>query len=40
MSNINNEKILENYYEEGLEMGLTEKQAEKYAYEQFEKRGV
>ncbi len=36
MSNINNEKILEDYYEEGLEMGLTEKQAEEYAYDKFD----
>tara|TARA_B100001057_G_C22413235_1_gene780535 strand:- start:358 stop:519 length:162 start_codon:yes stop_codon:yes gene_type:complete len=39
MSNLNNETILENYYEEGIDMGMTQEEAENYAYEQFEQRG-
>ena len=39
MSNLHNERVLEHYYEQGLEMGMTEKEAQEYAYEQFEKRG-
>jgi len=40
MSNLNNEIILENYYEEGIDMGMTQEEAENYAYEQFEQRGI
>ena len=32
-----NEQLLENAYEEGLEMGMTEKQATEYAYKVLEK---
>ena len=39
MSNLYNERLLEHYYEQGLEMGMTEEEAQEYAYEQFEKRG-
>jgi len=35
-----NEMLLERYFEEGLEMGLSEKEAEKYANEKFEERGI
>lgn len=31
-----NEQLLENAYEEGLEMGMTEKQATEYAYKVLE----
>ena len=31
-----NEKVLEHYYEQGLEMGMTEEEAEEYAYEKFD----
>ena len=40
MSNINNERILENYYEEGLEMGLEGQELIDWCYDQFEQRGV
>lgn len=36
MSNLHNEKALEYYYEQGLEMGMTEEEAEEYAYEKFD----
>ena len=36
MSNHNNEMILETYYEEGLELGMTDEQAYAYAYEMLE----
>tara|TARA_E500000331_G_scaffold313058_1_gene321479 strand:+ start:1714 stop:1845 length:132 start_codon:yes stop_codon:yes gene_type:complete len=36
MSNIHNEQFLETKYEEGLEMGLSEKDAEEYAYKCLE----
>lgn len=36
MSNLHNEKVLEQYYEQGLEMGMTEEEAEEYAYEKFD----
>jgi hypothetical protein len=39
MSNINNENILETYYEEGLAEGMTDEQAEAYAYEMLEVKG-
>tara|TARA_R100000353_G_scaffold82361_1_gene61775 strand:- start:123 stop:326 length:204 start_codon:yes stop_codon:yes gene_type:complete len=35
MSNEYNERLLELYFEEGLEMGMSDKQAEKYAREKF-----
>jgi hypothetical protein len=36
MSNINNEILLENLFEDALEMGLSEEAAEEWALEQFE----
>ena len=36
MSNMNNETILENYYEEALALGMTEIEAEEYAYKMME----
>tara|TARA_B000000609_G_C23906944_1_gene206392 strand:+ start:230 stop:349 length:120 start_codon:yes stop_codon:yes gene_type:complete len=36
MSNLHNERVLELYYEQGLEMGMTEEEAEEYAYEKFD----
>tara|TARA_B100001778_G_C18324592_1_gene510229 strand:- start:69 stop:200 length:132 start_codon:yes stop_codon:yes gene_type:complete len=36
MSNIHNEQFLETKYEEGLEMGLSEKDAEEYAHKCLE----
>ena len=36
MSNLHNEKVLEQYYEQGLEMGMTEEEAQEYAYEKFD----
>jgi|TARA_B100000900_G_scaffold315012_1_gene273861 pyrroline-5-carboxylate reductase len=36
MSNTNNTAFLEHYYEEGLAMGMTEEEAEEYAYEKFD----
>lgn len=36
MSNMYNEMLLENYFEEGLAMGMTEEEAEKYAYDMLE----
>ena len=36
MSNIYNEMLLERFFEEALEEGLTEEQAEQVAHERFE----
>jgi len=36
MSNLNNEILLENLFEEALEMGLSEEVAEEWALEKFE----
>lgn len=36
MSHPVNDELLERYYEEGLELGLSEEEAEKYAQEKFE----
>jgi len=36
MSNQQNEALLEKLFEEGLDMGLSEKKAEKYARDKFE----
>tara|TARA_B000000437_G_C11667787_1_gene314261 strand:- start:840 stop:959 length:120 start_codon:yes stop_codon:yes gene_type:complete len=36
MSNLHNERVLELYYEQGLEMGMTEEEAQEYAYEKFD----
>lgn len=36
MSHPVNDFLLEKYFEEGLEMGLTEQQAEDYAYRKLE----
>jgi len=36
MSNLHNERVLELYYEQGLEMGMTEEEAQEYAYEKQE----
>ena len=36
MSNLNNEILLENLFEDALEMGLSEEAAEEWALEQFE----
>ena len=36
MSNAHNERLLEHYYEQGLAMGMTEEEAEEYAYEKFD----
>ena len=36
MSNLYNERVLELYYEQGLEMGMTEEEAQEYAYEKFD----
>lgn len=36
MSCLQNEMILERLFEEGLEMGLSEKEAEEYANKKFE----
>jgi hypothetical protein len=33
---MNNETILENYYEEGLALGMTEVEAGEYAYKMME----
>ena len=35
-----NEILLERYFEEGIEMGLSEEEAEKYAWKCFEERGI
>ena len=36
MSNSYNQRLLEHYYEQGLEMGMTEEEAQEYAYEKFD----
>lgn len=36
MSNLNNEMLLERFFEEGLEMGLSDKEAEEFANKKFE----
>ena len=36
MSNLNNDVLMENLYEEALEMGLSEEVAEEWALEKFE----
>ena len=36
MSHPVNDELMERYYEEGLELGLSEEEAEKYAQEKFE----
>ena len=36
MSNTANTAFLEYHYEEGLAMGMTEEEAEEYAYEKFD----
>ena len=33
MSNSHNQRLLEHYYEQGLEMGMTEEDAQEYADE-------
>ncbi len=40
MSNNINQEILEDLYEDGLEQGLSEEEAAKYAMEKFEEIGV
>ena len=35
MSNTTNRELLRHYYEQGLEMGMTEEEAEEYAYKKF-----
>ena len=39
MSNHNNEMILEKYFDEGLALGMTDEQAEAYAYEMLDAKG-
>tara|TARA_B100002019_G_scaffold252417_1_gene233358 strand:+ start:1056 stop:1178 length:123 start_codon:yes stop_codon:yes gene_type:complete len=36
MSNLNNEMLLERFFEEGLEMGLSDEEAEEFANKKFE----
>ena len=36
MSNTTNRELLRHYYEQGLEMGMTEEEAKEYAYEKFD----
>ena len=36
MSNKTNRELLRHYYEQGLAMGMTEEEAEEYAYEKFD----
>ena len=31
-----NTRVLEDYFEEGLEMGMTEEEAQEYAYKKFD----
>ena len=39
MSNTTNRELLRHYYEQGLAMGMTEDEAEEYAFEKFETDG-
>lgn len=36
MSNTTNRELLRHYYEQGLAMGMTEDEAEEYAFEKFD----
>tara|TARA_X000001382_G_scaffold130256_1_gene124563 strand:+ start:2091 stop:2213 length:123 start_codon:yes stop_codon:yes gene_type:complete len=36
MSHPGNDELMERYYDEGLDLGLSEEEAEKYAQEKFE----
>ena len=36
MSHPGNDELMEKYYDEGLDLGLSEEEAEKYAQEKFE----
>ena len=40
MSNLYNEALLENLFEEGLELGLSDEQAEEYAWDKFEEKSL
>jgi hypothetical protein len=40
MEDMVNEMLLESYFEEGLALGLSDEDAEKYALKCFEERGI